>query len=868
MELNVDSAKQFLAQHEQELQSAHNAQSHLLATEPITAATTHPNGAASNVAPAAPAVTAAVPAAATSSMPQVVAAAAAPPSSDPPAATAAKASLSSETGRMQLIDEDQKFNSTEFSPHLENWGLADAGFGYDLCAVLGSQSTGKSTLLNKLFGTNFDVMSESARQQTTKGIWMCKGLKMNVLVMDVEGTDGRERGEDQDFERKSALFSMASAEVLIVNLWEHQVGLYQGANMGLLKTVFEVNLGLFQASKAKTAGAKDKTLLLFVIRDHIGVTPLQNLSATIMADLTKIWLSLSKPEGLESSNITDFFDFMFTTLPHKILQPAEFDRAVDVLRNRFVDPKDPNFVFKTEYHKRIPADGLPHYLESIWEQVMTNKDLDLPTQQELLAQFRCDEIANAAFALFATDIKPFRKHIEGGSVLETLGADMALHRSTALSKFDRDASRYHQDVYKRKRIDLLEKLNGSLSPFFLGQLKNLHRHILQSFKQNVLDRMRSELNYDFGQVVTSEKQSALTKFTTAAQAVLLADTDWSIDDEVVQLSDEIQSISDTMRVEETKKMVAQIERTFKKNISEPVELALNTPKPDLWDQVLIAFSATLEQAEATYLRKAKSFNCTAEENELALGALRRKSWLSLRAKIDEQTADSVIAAKLRNSFEDRFRYDDAGVPRVWKPEDDIDSAYRKARDETLGLVPLYSKIAPVDPTLLVELPSTSDDPLHQTSVSLGEEEAFDFHATLTVFSETRKADIATRFRKEADALYVEAKRSTVSSIAQVPLWMYGVMLVLGWNELVAVLSSPVYFAFLLVLIASAFVVFKLNLGGPLMSVVKAVGREVHRLADDQLRSHFSQPVAAPAVLQDQRRQAVDSKTEEIELKEK
>lgn len=49
----------------------------------------------------------------------------------------------------------------------------------------------------------------------------------------------------QDFERKSALFSLASSEVLIVNMWEHQVGLYQGANMSLLKTVFEVNLGLF-----------------------------------------------------------------------------------------------------------------------------------------------------------------------------------------------------------------------------------------------------------------------------------------------------------------------------------------------------------------------------------------------------------------------------------------------------------------------------------------------------------------------------------------------------------------------------------------------------------------------------------------------
>lgn len=128
-----------------------------------------------------------------------------------------------------------------------------AGFNYHLISVFGSQSTGKSTLLNYLFGTQFGVMSEQERRQTTKGIWMSKnkregserGMAENILVMDVEGTDGRERGEDQDFERKSALFALATSEVLIVNIWEHQVGLYQGANMGLLKTVFEVNLQLF-----------------------------------------------------------------------------------------------------------------------------------------------------------------------------------------------------------------------------------------------------------------------------------------------------------------------------------------------------------------------------------------------------------------------------------------------------------------------------------------------------------------------------------------------------------------------------------------------------------------------------------------------
>ena len=235
--------------------------------------------------------------------------------------------------RLQLIDEDQKFNPT-VKEYLSKWGLEDVGFNYDLCAVVGSQSTGKSTLLNKLFGTSFDVMNENERRQTTKGIWMSHAQHAPILILDVEGSDGRERGEDQDFERKSALFSMASAEVLMVNMWEHQVGLYQGANMGMLKTVFEVNLGLFQAARSKSHSGKDKTLIIFIIRDHMAQTPMENLSRTLLADMNRIWDSLSKPEGLESVSINDFFDFDFTGLPHKLLQPEEFDRQVIQLRSR------------------------------------------------------------------------------------------------------------------------------------------------------------------------------------------------------------------------------------------------------------------------------------------------------------------------------------------------------------------------------------------------------------------------------------------------------------------------------------------------------------------------------------------------------
>ncbi|KAG6919378.1 Dynamin-like GTPase that mediates homotypic ER fusion [Tephrocybe rancida] len=741
----------------------------------------------------------------------------------------------SSTERLQIVNDEKEF-TPDLTSQIERWGLRDAGFDYNLVAVFGSQSTGKSTLLNRLFGTTFDVMDETRRQQTTKGIWMCRGKDMNVMVMDVEGTDGRERGEDQDFERKSALFSLASSEILIVNLWEHQVGLYQGANMGLLKTVFEVNLGLF--GKKAQDGTHGRTLLLFVIRDHIGVTPLANLEATLTADLTRIWESLAKPTELKDRKLSDYFDLAFTTLPHKILSADKFEAEVQDLRTRFVNKSSEDYLFKPAYHKRIPADGVAFYMEGIWDQVQSNKDLDLPTQQELLAQFRCDEISAVAFSEFSEQAKSQKRPVESGRVVEGLGALMKNWRTDALTRYDRDASRYHKGVYGRKRADLIASLDSTLSPLFLGQLKNLHKTCLVTFKKEMLDGLHGE-SYSFADVVYKAQGRCVETFSTTAQEALVEGTDWVWEDELESLKEEVRAVADQCRKDETKKMVNLIEKNFKKQISEPVELALNKAQPNMWDGVLKTFKETLDKAEASYNTKAKSFNCTEEENVTSLTTLRKRAWLALRAKVDEQTADPVILSKLRAHFEERFRYDDQGVPRVWKPEDDIDTAFKKAKDETLELVPLYSKIAPVDPTVEFTLPSEPTDSLSSDD--------FDFPATLVVFTETKTVELINKFRRDADAYYVEAKRSTVASIAQIPYWMYGVLVVLGWNEAMTVLFNPLYFAFLLIALASAYAIVQLGLVGPLFQVTRTVGAELQRQASTRLREHFSEPVLAEPV---------------------
>jgi hypothetical protein len=143
---------------------------------------------------------------------------------------------------------------------------------------------------------------------------------------------------------------------------------------------------------------------------------------------------------------------------------------------------------------------------------------------------------------------------------------------------------------------------------------------------------------------------------------------------------------------------------------------------------------------------------------------------------------------------------------------------------------LYSKIVPADTTLEFSLPSESSDSLSGT-------DEFDFDSTLIIFTETKSLELTNKFRKDADAYYVEAKRSMVSSVAQIPYWIYGVLVVL---------FNPVYFSFLLILLAASLVFFilgsfitfltnfysyiivQLGMVGPLLRVLHGLVGEVRR----------------------------------------
>lgn len=764
---------------------------------------------------------------------------------------------------IQIIDENKRFNNDI----LEYINAATRGEGdHRIIAVFGSQLTGKLTLLNNLFNTNFDVMDEVNRQQTTKGIWLAlspgvsnllprgsKHAHENLLVMDVEGTDGRERGENQDFERKAALFAMSTSEVLIVNLWETQVGLYQGANMGLLKTVFEVNLLLF--GKLKLQHNDHKVLLLFVIRDHLGVTPLLLLSATVTQDLLRIWDSLNKPPEVASLAFSDFFDLAFHTLSHKVLQHDKFMHDVRMLGNRFVDASDEGFLFKPHYHHDIPIEGWTMYAANCWEQIDNNKDLDLPTQQILVAKFKCDEIAALCLdefvAAFGSVKALAEEQIAASNVdYKDVGLTLTDLKENVLENYDLLAAKYNAAVYSQRRTLLGEKVNGLLHDVVALYANHLLAHSAKQFASGLGKKSRSA---GFLDTANSLTESVTTEFAENL-AYLSLRGELNTNSYAESLEKEIYNLISKQQVVELNAIVSKFLRKLNNTMSTAILEEIANPTEYTWDHILEKFNALREALLSKYRTAEGTYDfglgAEAELNEATAKTIEFRAWELLDSLLHKYISRDSLLTILKDRFDDKFRYDENGLPRLYQNARELEVSFGEAKAHAMLAFPVltfarlnnatellpgvdvrnrklkrrYDSVRPLDKG------NEDDDESDADSDEDEDEQCF-----AQILSEQEKAEVMTKFKREIDAKFVETKRLIIQHVTQIPYYIYLVILVLGWNEFMAVLRNPLFFTLLVIIGAALYVMYQMNLLGPAYIVAQRMVDEALVVAKEKLR---------------------------------
>jgi len=715
------------------------------------------------------------------------------------------------------------------------------GTRYHMIGVFGGQSSGKSTLLNELFHTRFQTMDEeTGRQQTTKGAFLATysdastekqseavsdvnssssptsqsvasvaaGEKVNksssLFVMDFEGTDGMERGEDQSFERQLSLFALSVADVLLINMWANDVGRYNAANMSLLRTIFEVNLQLF----AHASYAHDeKPTLLIVLRDFTE-TDLQKYSDIVMKSLTKIWDSITKPVGFEFSSITTLFHVRFHGLPHYKLQREQFDAAVVDFRRWFLDPISSKYLFdRTVSFRGIPLESLPSYFESCWSSIQSSRDLDIPSQRDLIARHRCTELFDAATQSFRELVEARLQRVRAG--------DIAIQLESTLT----------------------ETIDGLLTDF-ADQTRLYAKRVVMEYTsklQRELEDLRSNL-----------VQAQTTKVAEEALRLMDDDIQMIVDDAMKQLLGTKDILTGKASAQQSKKYV----RKFWDDIFEGAQ--------SLEDRLANGSDVSC------YGRFAKVMEVDSVARERVVGSLKESIRQKLRSRVSSMASDAC--STMSKAFDYVLTHKEDGTVRFFSTTTGLESAFPSAR--LAGLIVLncifYVRLATDgdnddEALFYLHLPTYEDGDnqvrypdlsgsrstsalspsrsitskqQQQAQHEEEEEEEEDTHdeGASSRHSATQRDDVSevlpaataavgftciapedilmtkSAVRRAFD-LYTQQiqfsmqmqMRTIESSQQNIPVWVWIAMLVLGHNEFMFVLTSPVLLLFIILM---------------------------------------------------------------------
>jgi protein SEY1 len=239
-----------------------------------------------------------------------------------------------------------------------------------------------------------------------------------------------------------------------------------------------MNLKLFQQECAKK--------ILVVLRDF---DPKRNIKSRIqeliLKDIINIWNEIKKPDRYKNTLPSDFFEFEFITLSHKKYFENQFDAEIQELRYRLL-PENENFLFNhVKKEKNVPADGLKQYALQIWNDILNEKDLNIPSQKEMLANYRCNEIKDQVFTENEPEFKDFTSASTRRDIDDFKQKALKIYNKL-LNDYDKTASNYEENIYLNIRKQIDATVSQRLFICFANQAK-IYIPIAQKYMRNNLE---------------------------------------------------------------------------------------------------------------------------------------------------------------------------------------------------------------------------------------------------------------------------------------------------------------------------------------------------------------------------------------------
>ncbi|KAL6502196.1 hypothetical protein OROHE_024789 [Orobanche hederae] len=681
----------------------------------------------------------------------------------------------------QLIAADGQFNSAGLGNFIKSVNLPERGLSYAVVAIMGPQSS---------------VI------QTTKGIWIAKavGIEPFTIVMDLEGTDGRERGEDDTiFEKQSALFALAVADIVLINMWCHDIGREQAANRPLLKTVFQVMMRLF---------SPHKTTLLFVIRDKTK-TPFQYLEASLREDIQKIWETVPKPQN---TPLSDFFNVEVTALSNYEEKENQFKEQVAELRRRFFNSISPGGL-ANDRRRVVPASGFSLSAQNIWKVIKENKDLDLPSHKIMVSTVRCEEIADKKFKCLASD-KDWL-HVERDvqtCAISGFGKRISSILKNYLSEYDAESMYFEDDVRNAKRQYLEGKVLHLVYPAYVAMLKHLRSDAFESFKtglQQLLDRGEG-----FASSVRTCQRSSMLEFDRGCSDASIEQASWDASTVNEELRREIEAHASHVRSDRLSEVISKYEKQLSESVIGPLEALFEACGTNTWSSIRALLKRQGDVAASALSSAIAGYEVDQKMLENMVHKLKEYAEKLVCRKSRQEAGN--IRIRMKDRFATVFNHDKDSIPRVWTGNEDIRAITKEARCESVKLlsamaaVRLDERIDNIETVLLSALvdrtepgPSRIRDTTRVFGDPLASSTWEEVPPENTLITPLQCKALWKEFKMETEYTVIQA--ITAQETYQrgnswlPPPWVILAMIVLGFNELMLLLRNPLYLVVIFVM---------------------------------------------------------------------
>uniref|UniRef100_A0A2N9EWL8 GB1/RHD3-type G domain-containing protein n=1 Tax=Fagus sylvatica TaxID=28930 RepID=A0A2N9EWL8_FAGSY len=606
--------------------------------------------------------------------------------------------------------------------------------------------------------------------------------------------------DDTAFEKQSALFALAVSDIVLINMWCHDIGREQAANKPLLKTVFQVMMRLFSPRK---------TTLMFVIRDKTR-TPLENLEPVLREDIQKIWDSVPKPQAHKETPLSEFFNVEVVALSSYEEKEEQFKEQVASLRQRFFHSIAPGGL-AGDRRGAVPASGFSFSAQQIWKVIKENKDLDLPAHKVMVATVRCEEIANEKYAFFAAneDWCHLEEAVQSGPI-SGFGKKLSSILDSFLSDYDAEATYFDEGVRSAKRKQLEEKLlqpSGrrlgiAVDPDILGSIptRSFPRitcyTLVQPAFQSLLGHIRSGTLEKFketfdkalngGEAFSSASrncaQFCIALFDEKCSDAVIEQANWDTSKVRDKLRRDIDAHIDAVRAAKLGELTSLYEAKLKEALSAPVEALLDGASTETWPAIRKLLRRETEAAVSGFSGALSGFDMDELTKDKMLTSIEDYARGVVEGKAREEAGRVLI--RMKDRFSTLFSHDSDSMPRVWTGKEDIRAITKTARSASLKLLSVMA-VTRMDDDDKDNIESTLSGALvESTNVAV-------------------KDRSITSFDPLASSTWEEEANKRNNNWLPPP-WAIAAMLILGFNEFMTLLRNPLYLGVIFV----AFLLFK------------------------------------------------------------